>query len=102
MCTCVRTCKQVNQTVSDILSGGLRQHLVPRLTLKAQSELAAVTELLSQVTLGLTMPADLAIGDVHKLPCPDTLPVAHFDTFILLCCWHLWKRRMASSFGKKR
>jgi hypothetical protein len=34
-----------------------------------------------------------SIGDLRSLGRPASLPIAHFDTFVLLCCWQLWKRR---------
>ncbi|RLM69312.1 uncharacterized protein C2845_PM17G05660 [Panicum miliaceum] len=34
-----------------------------------------------------------AVADVLRLPRPSSIPAAHFDTFILLCYWQLWKRR---------
>ncbi|KAF8718900.1 hypothetical protein HU200_025217 [Digitaria exilis] len=27
------------------------------------------------------------------MPRPDCLQMKYFDTFVLLCCWQLWKRR---------
>ncbi|WVZ97026.1 hypothetical protein U9M48_042593 [Paspalum notatum var. saurae] len=27
------------------------------------------------------------------LQCPASLPALHFDMFVLLCCWEMWKRR---------
>ena len=39
------------------------------------------------------MEPDVAACNLLHLPKPENLPAAHFDTFVLLCCWHLWKRR---------
>ena len=43
--------------------------------------------------LGIQMEPDAAACNLLHLPKPENLPAAHFDTFVLLCCWHLWKRR---------
>ena len=43
--------------------------------------------------LGIQMESDAAACNLLHLPKPENLPAAHFDTFVLLCCWHLWKRR---------
>jgi hypothetical protein len=52
--------------------------------------------------LGIELPPGLDIHDVHKIPRPDTIPAAHFDAFILLCCWHLWKRRNGITLDRKQ
>ena len=39
---------------------------------------------------------DATLGDVAKLwalPRPATIPTRHFDSFVLLICWNLWKHR---------
>ena len=51
--------------------------------------------------LGIELPPGLDIHDVHKIPRPNTIPAAHFDAFILLCCWHLWKRRNDITFRQE-
>jgi len=47
-------CEHTDQSVSDIVIGGLRRHLAPRVTTEALGELAQVEALLSQVTLTAT------------------------------------------------
>ena len=32
-------------------------------------------------------------ADIYKLARPSHIPATHFDVFIILCCWLLWKRR---------
>lgn len=42
---------------------------------------------------------------LHTLPRPSHVPPLHFDTLVLLCCWHLWKRRngaVSSEQNKRR
>ena len=43
--------------------------------------------------LGFSICPDASICDLRSLGRPASLPSAHFDTFVLLCCWQLWKRR---------
>jgi hypothetical protein len=43
-----------------------------------------------QITTDPTWPVD----KLQEIEAPTThIPGAHFHTFILLCCWHIWKRR---------
>ena len=42
--------------------------------------------------LGVQLEPDTAVRDLHHLQKPGSLPPTHFDTFVLLCCWQLWKR----------
>ena len=39
------------------------------------------------------MPSDFDVNELHHLARPPHTPVLHFETFVLLCCWQLWKRR---------
>lgn len=34
-------------------------------------------------------------------PRPASIASSHFDTFVLLCCWHLWKRRNGITFRQE-
>ena len=200
-------CEHTDQSVSDIVIGGLRRHLAPRVTTEALGELAQVEALLSQVTLtatfdkrnspfadhdgklhtrdlyallksmsapagttvskfwssyapprvqffawllvhgriqckenllkrriltdstcelcggqpetashlilhcsfaasfwrslGFDIPDDFEARDIHQLPRPASIASSHFDTFVLLCCWHLWKRRNGITFRQE-
>ena len=44
-------------------------------------------------SIGFQLPSEFATKELHCLPRPPGIPAAHFDTFTLLCCWQLWKRR---------
>ena len=44
---------------------------------------------------------DASICDLRSLGRPASLPSAHFDTFVLLCCWQLWKRRNGIVFRQE-
>jgi hypothetical protein len=52
-------------------------------------------------TLGFQLLATLGVQDIPQLPRPDTIPATHFDTFVLLCCWQLWKRRNGIIFRQE-
>ncbi|KAF8655664.1 hypothetical protein HU200_060982 [Digitaria exilis] len=40
----------------------------------------------------------LTTTTLDTLPRPSHVPARHFDTFVLLCCWQLWKRRNGRIF----
>jgi len=44
-------------------------------------------------SLGYELAPELTVADAHRMPRPESVPANHFDTFTLLCCWQLWKRR---------
>jgi hypothetical protein len=50
--------------------------------------------------LGVILPADTAgmVRDLPNINRPAGVPLKHFNTFIALCCWHLWKRRNSVVF----
>jgi hypothetical protein len=48
--------------------------------------------------LGFSLPPGQSVRDLHWLPRPPTVPVEHYASFVLLCCWQMccwqmWKRR---------
>ena len=51
--------------------------------------------------LGFSICPDASICDLRSLGRPASLPSAHFDTFVLLCCWQLWKRRNGIVFRQE-
>jgi len=51
--------------------------------------------------LVIQMEPDVAVCNLLHLPKPENLPMAHFDTFSLLSCWHLWKRRNGIVFRQE-
>ncbi|XP_034601355.1 uncharacterized protein [Setaria viridis] len=51
-------------------------------------------------SLGFRGPEGLKTATLNSIPRPDNIPSQHFSTFVLLCCWHLRKGGMESSFGK--
>ncbi|TVU44600.1 hypothetical protein EJB05_04045, partial [Eragrostis curvula] len=42
---------------------------------------------------GVQIPATATVTEIWKLPKPDHIPALHFDCYILLCCWQIWKHR---------
>jgi len=44
-------------------------------------------------TIQVKLPDNMAPSLLPQLQPPALLPCKHFDTFLLLCCWQLWKRR---------
>lgn len=51
--------------------------------------------------LGFSWPSDANVQDILQLSPPASLPNAHYDTFIALCCWQLWKRRNGIIFRQE-
>ena len=51
--------------------------------------------------LGVQLGEDVTARDLLHLERPESLPPAHFDTFVLLCCWQLWKRRNGFVFRQE-
>jgi hypothetical protein len=41
-----------------------------------------------------------AVSQLREVPRPQTIPRKHFDCFILLLCWHIWKHRNDVVFGR--
>ncbi|KAF8686648.1 hypothetical protein HU200_043476 [Digitaria exilis] len=46
----------------------------------------------------LSPPFECAVARLWTVPRPASIPERHFDSFILLVCWQLWKRRNAIIF----
>ncbi|CAO2038699.1 unnamed protein product [Urochloa humidicola] len=44
-------------------------------------------------TLGFQLDQQQQVQELHQLPRPSDIPADEYETFILLCCWQLWKRR---------
>lgn len=44
-------------------------------------------------SIGFSVADDLGTQDLPNISRPDRLPGAEFNSFVLLCCWQLWKRR---------
>jgi hypothetical protein len=53
------------------------------------------------VSLGFRIPAGHRVADLHLLPRPPAVQANHYSSFILLCCWHLWKRRNNNVFRQE-
>ncbi|CAL4992410.1 unnamed protein product [Urochloa decumbens] len=49
-------------------------------------------------TIGFRLEQRQQVNDLHQLPRPPGIPVDEYDTFVLLCCWQLWKRRNGAVF----
>jgi hypothetical protein len=43
--------------------------------------------------IGVTTSPDWQIQMLMDIQHPSHIPTRHFETFILLCCWHIWKWR---------
>ena len=51
--------------------------------------------------LGFAVPTDLEARHIQQLPRPSHVEGGHYDTFILLCCWQLWKRQNGIVFRQE-
>jgi hypothetical protein len=49
-------------------------------------------------TIGVEVPQDAHVRDLHLLPMPPSITVETAPAFTLLCCWQLWKQRNAAVF----
>jgi hypothetical protein len=38
------------------------------------------------------------VQKLYDIRSPEHIPSKHFGTFMLLCCWHIWKRRNNAMF----
>lgn len=46
--------------------------------------------------------ADWSVQKIQDITPPPNTPGKHFGTFLLLCCWHIWKRRNNTVFRSDR
>jgi hypothetical protein len=46
--------------------------------------------------------ADWPIQILQEIARPGHIPSKHFGTFLMLCCWHIWKRRNNTVFRDDR
>jgi len=44
----------------------------------------------------------LPIEAIKEIQAPSHIPAKYFTTFLLLCCWHIWKRRNNNIFRDER
>ncbi|CAN6233698.1 unnamed protein product [Urochloa humidicola] len=51
-------------------------------------------------TVGID-PSDCRVRTLWTVPRPTTVPAKHYNTFLLLISWHLWKRRNAVVFNNE-
>jgi hypothetical protein len=42
--------------------------------------------------------ANWPLQALREFPSPPHFPAKYFTTFLLLCCWHIWKRRNNITF----
>jgi hypothetical protein len=42
-------------------------------------------------SVGVSFPRDAHVQDLHLLPVPAAIAPDTASTFVLLCCWHIWK-----------
>jgi hypothetical protein len=45
---------------------------------------------------------DWSIQKLQEIQRPEHLPTKHFGTFLILCCWHIWKWRNYAVFRGDR
>jgi hypothetical protein len=45
---------------------------------------------------------DWTVQKLQEIAPPNHVPGKHFGTFLLLCCWHIWKRRNNTVFRNDR
>ena len=51
--------------------------------------------------VNIDLPPDMTPMKLHLLLPPAHIPGKHFHTFLLLCCWQLWKRRNNAIFRQQ-
>lgn len=51
--------------------------------------------------IGFQVPADLDVHELHLIVRPTNIPKTEFSSFVVLCCWQLWKRRNALVFRQE-
>ena len=52
--------------------------------------------------VGLRVPVDADVCQLHSYPSLLAVPATTGSTFLLLCCWELWKHRNAVVFREQR
>ena len=51
--------------------------------------------------LHIDLPSLMTTAKLSELVPPQHIPAGHFDSFLLLCCWQLWKRRNNAVFRQQ-
>jgi len=51
--------------------------------------------------LHIDLPSLITTAKLSELVPPQHIPAGHFDSFLLLCCWQLWKRRNNAVFRQQ-
>jgi hypothetical protein len=52
--------------------------------------------------LGIQTEANWPIEAIKEIQAPSHIPGKYFTTFLLLGCWHIWKRRKNNIFRDER
>ncbi|CAM0908391.1 unnamed protein product [Alopecurus aequalis] len=52
--------------------------------------------------VGWTLTPDAFVYNIHEYGAPPGIPARTESTFLLLCCWNLWKHRNAVTFREQR
>jgi hypothetical protein len=52
--------------------------------------------------VGIHVDSNWEVQKLQEIRPPPHIPQAHFGTFLLLCCWHIWKRRNNTVFRDDR
>ncbi|KAF8659972.1 hypothetical protein HU200_058054 [Digitaria exilis] len=51
--------------------------------------------------INIELPGTPCARFLNAISCPQHIPDEHFDGFLLLCCWKLWKRRNTMIFRQE-
>ena len=43
------------------------------------------------LAIGFHIPNDMTVQNLHQIERPSNLPQNEFSSFVILCCWQLWK-----------
>jgi hypothetical protein len=53
-------------------------------------------------SIQITTDPSWTVLKLQEITAPVHIPAKHFQTFLLLCCWHIWKRRNNIVFSNDR
>ncbi|AQK39484.1 TUB-transcription factor 14 [Zea mays] len=53
------------------------------------------------LAIGFHIPNDMTVQNLHQIERPSNLPQNEFSSFVILCCWQLWKRRNGFVFRQE-
>jgi hypothetical protein len=73
-------------------------HLGKRIVLSMSSWRCKICNWLS---IGFHIPNDMTVQNLHQIERPSNLPQNEFSSFVIQCCWQLWKRRNGFVFRQE-